>query len=110
MQLLEEAVELGLVTKEQMEDSFRSLQRPGTGSQSLTSQVVFGSCVRPSASLDSLGTLYDSHWSRQRPSNRRVKRAGGEREVGCETFLLSRPVHWVSTCSVFRGRWRLLSV
>ena len=60
-------------TKEQMEDSFRSLQRPGTGSQSLTSQVVFGSCVRPSASLDSLGTLYDSHWSRQRPNNRRVR-------------------------------------
>ena len=59
-------------TKQQMEDSIISLPRPGTGSQSLSSQVVFGSCVRPSASLDSLGSLYDSHWSRQRPSNRRV--------------------------------------
>ena len=60
-------------TKQQMEDSIISLQRPGTGSQSLTSQVVFGSCVRPSASLDSLGTLYDSSWARQRPSSKRVK-------------------------------------
>ena len=68
-----ESLNLETEGTKQVEDSLCSSGRPGTGTQSLTSQVVFGSCVRPSASLDSLGTLYDSSWARQRPSNKRVK-------------------------------------
>ena len=59
-------------TKPGEDSSSCSSQRPGTGTQSLTSQVVFGSCVRPSASLDSLASLYDNNWARQRQNNKRV--------------------------------------
>ena len=73
-----ESLNLETDGSKQMEESLCSSQRPGTGtSQSLTSQVVFGSCVRPSASLDSLGSVYDSHWTRQRSNNRRVKKGRG---------------------------------
>ena len=68
-----ESLNLETEGTKQGEESFCRPARPGTGTQSLTSQVVFGSCVRPSASLDSLGTLYDSSWARQRQNNKKVK-------------------------------------
>ena len=43
-------------------------------SKSLSAQVVFGTqSLRPSASLDSLATFYDSHWrSRHRTNHNKV--------------------------------------
>ena len=48
-------------------DSSHSLPCVSPGPQTLTNQIVFGrygpDSLRPSASFDSLGTLYDAQWA-----------------------------------------------
>ena len=58
------------VTSPRDSDSSHSLPCVSPGPQSLSSQIVFGSdSLRPSASFDSLGTLYDARWApRMRPA------------------------------------------
>ena len=52
------------VTSPRDNDSSHSLPCVSPGPQSLSSQIVFGSdSLRPSASFDSLGTLYDARWA-----------------------------------------------
>lgn len=52
------------VTSPRDSDSSHSLPCVSPGPQSLSSQIVFGSdSLRPSASFDSLGTLYDARWA-----------------------------------------------
>ena len=58
------------VTSPRDNDSSHSLPCVSPGPQSLSSQIVFGRAesLRPSASFDSLGSLYDARWApRVRP-------------------------------------------